>query len=130
ESYCYFSLSPGSACLLGIDTDVGADTISAHLYNLLPPPNSFDSPPNHVSFTFAGVSISDVSIIVSSFPANDFAVSLANNVITWTHTAWTWQANSDYLIVLGVKTVPEPGTLALLGAGLIAIGTMRRRRAS
>lgn len=40
----------------------------------------------------------------------------------FTGTERTWMANFD------VRTVPEPGTLALLGIGLLGMGAARRRR--
>jgi hypothetical protein len=128
QSHCFVFVG---ACLLGIDTDFGADTIDVHMYNLLPPPNSFPSAANVVTLTFSGAVLADVSVLSSTFPAPNFLVSiLADNVLRWTHDAWLWEAQSDYRLVVGVKTVPEPGTISLFGAGALLLGLLRLRRAA
>jgi hypothetical protein len=129
QSYCYYADSGSGSCLLGLYIDVGADTITTHGFNFLPPPNGYNSIANFVSFAFTGVNIASVDVLSNTFPGTNFAVSLADNVISWTHDAWFWAPQSQYTVVLGVKTVPEPGTLSLLAAGLVGLAAIRRRRA-
>jgi hypothetical protein len=51
------------------------------------------------------------------------------NVTPGTYT-WTWDsgANSYVLKVVPATSAPEPGTLALLGLGLMGVGLARRKR--
>jgi hypothetical protein len=125
DSYCYFTI--GGVCQLGVEIDYAADTITSHLFNRYS--DSYDAPANSVLYEFSsGVHISDANVLFNSFPGGDFGISFTDNTIGWVHSSWIWAAHSDYTIILGVKTVPEPGTLSLLGAGLLGLAAMRRGR--
>ena len=49
--------------------------------------------------------------------------------LLWDDSGANMDDNHDDMIVrLTIRSVPEPGTLALLGLGLIGIGMIRRRK--
>lgn len=63
----------------------------------------------------------------STFDAATFAsLGLSAGVYVWT---WGLDATADSFILKIGTSVPEPGTLALMGLGLVGLGFMRRRKA-
>jgi hypothetical protein len=125
DNHCYFAA--GGTCLLGAQVDYGIDAITNRVFDFLDV--GFAASPNSVMNDF-GSTVSNIvgaTILSSTFPGI-FDVSFTNHSVGFTHNAWFWAPHSDYTLVLGVKTVPEPETLSLLSAGLLGLVVLRRRR--
>ena len=127
ESVCLLPLGPlGAGCVLSFEVDYGADYITTHLTNTGDVGFATTGVTTASSVFGPGVNIAAISVD-SNFP-NVYALSFTSNSITSVLQPWVWAAHSDYLTTVHVTTVPEPGTSALLGVGLIGVGFMRLRR--
>jgi hypothetical protein len=121
----------------GLQTDIGASTIT--VTNTSPGSVTFASVNAFFGFrfadvgstlpTFTGLSIGAGTTIIGfttdrlSFDANNLYVNLQG-------ISFSGAANGANSLVLNVatSTVPEPGTWALLGTGLLAVGGIAARR--
>ncbi|HTO40143.1 MAG TPA: PEP-CTERM sorting domain-containing protein [Rhizomicrobium sp.] len=61
------------------------------------------------------------------FPVGSIVTAFFN-IADCTRDCWIATANSSALIITNDTDVPEPATLSLLGAGLIALRSLRRKR--
>ncbi len=92
---------------------------------------------NGVGYTFTAADISDIVTGSTSFLSGDtdflftFAPLVLNPTESLTVGYYSGTAQRDeqfYVSGIEIRAVPEPGTLALLGAGLLGLGLTRRRR--
>lgn len=65
---------------------------------------------------------------VSNGPLSYFLLSLGGDLTTSNNGDWSLGGGFPILSYNGDQTIPEPNILALLGAGLIGIGFMRKRK--
>ncbi len=94
-------------------------------------PNQF-SVSNSFTFSFADIALSgQTGVEVDLFTLNGFAGSGFNASAPYllfiAGTPGGGEGNNDYLVWKGSVDVPEPGTLALLGAGLVGMAVAARR---
>jgi hypothetical protein len=126
DSHCYIP-GAGGVCLLGIEVDWGADTVTDHLFNRTSV--SLQSAASNVTTSvFSGVYIAGFTPVSSNFPVPIDVSFTSNSITTVNNHTWIWAANSDYTLVGRITTVPEPATLTLFVGGLIGLIALRRRR--
>lgn len=127
ESVCLLPFGPlGAGCVLSFEVDYGADYITTHLTNTGDVGYATTGVTTASSVFGPGVNIAAISVD-SNFP-DVYAISFTSNSITSVLQPWVWAAHSDYLTTVHVTTVPEPSTLSMLGAGLLGLAALRRRR--
>ncbi|MGD9511747.1 MAG: PEP-CTERM sorting domain-containing protein [Geminicoccaceae bacterium] len=125
--------------ILSIAVDFDDDSVSLHFDKLSPYFSQWNSSPfNGLVFTLVGpgpLGISAFEITPSPYmPGFD----ASRVTVTASSIAFNWQGlrydpdsadNGGDGIAVSARLVPEPGILALLGAGMLTLGaTMRRRR--
>jgi len=106
-SFLWGSPDPAGWNTLTVNTDHGSLTFTALGLGILPTPNGLQSFASYVNFTPTGAATEITSLV---FSANTNAFEISN--------------------VTAVTPVPEPGTYALMLAGLAVIGFRVRRRST
>ena len=86
--------------------------------------------PNDFNVTFDGNSVFAQSNIASSSYTKFTVNGIASTASTVIQFGFRDDPGFLHLDDTNVEAVPEPGTLALLGAGVVAFGASRRRRKS
>jgi hypothetical protein len=117
QSLCLIQLA--DSCLLGTELDYGSDYISYHSFNRTFA--DFAVSATTLQHTFDdSVSIADAQVVSSIGPIN-FALSFTERTVTYLVDPYVWAAQSDYSNRVAIRTVPEPGTLALWSLGLLGV---------
>ena len=78
--------------------------------------------PRDTNFLYSGPISGPISLLAGE--TLDIAYYMGDSYLTQLH------GDQFYITKIDVRAVPEPGTLALLGAGLLGLGLTRRRRTS
>jgi hypothetical protein len=134
-------INPGSDTTAGCSkvTPLAGDTCTPfafspfNLQNIGPVPGGTTITGTSVAFSVAGnarnVSTGELSTFTGSFTTQITGQNIEQILATINAGGSITNSYSANFIVTPPSTVPEPGTISLLGAGLIGLGLLQRRRA-